>query len=105
MVTLQKDSTGTDRRKMDNNLEDTYAIDLRLGYVTDLYYSFINEKAPRQLHLLDECFPGFIVTEREEGKKQNMWTENIPFMPAEIMAICIPTVPVKGQGKGRYKFK
>ncbi len=65
MVTLQKDCTGTDRRKMDNNLEDTYAIDLRLGYVTDLCYSFINEKAPRQLDLLDEWFPGFIVTERE----------------------------------------
>ena len=65
MVTLQKDCTGTDRRKMDNNLEDTYAIDLSLGYVTDFYYSFINKKAPRQLDLLDECFPGFIVTERE----------------------------------------
>ncbi len=47
------------------------SIDLRLGYVTDIYYSLIKEKSPKQLDLLDEWFPGFVVIEREEqGKKE-----------------------------------
>ena len=45
-------------------------IDLRLGYVTDLFYSITGEKAPRQLDLLDEWFPGFIVVERETEEKE-----------------------------------
>ena len=50
-------------------MKENNAIDLRLGYVTDLYYSFIKQKPPKQLDLLDEWFPGFIVEEREEEGK------------------------------------
>lgn len=50
-------------------MDESQGIDLRLGYVTDLYYSILNTKAPKQLDLLDEWFPGFIVAEREEQGK------------------------------------
>ena len=49
--------------------KESQGIDLRLGYVTELYYSLINQKVPKQLDLLDEWFPGFIVAEREEPGK------------------------------------
>ena len=49
--------------------EKSEGIDLRLGHVTDPYYSLIGEKAPKQLDLLNEWFPGFIVLEREEQGK------------------------------------
>lgn len=51
-------------------MEENRVMDLRLGHVLDMYYSIMNQKAPRQLDLLDEWFPDFIVTEREEQEKK-----------------------------------
>jgi len=58
-------------------MDESQGIDLRLGYVTDLYYSLLNKKAPKQLDLLDEWFPGFVVAEREEqGKIDAEYVDN-----------------------------
>ena len=50
-------------------MDESMAIDLRLGHIVDLYYSLIGKKAPKQLDLLEEWFPGFVVVEREEQGK------------------------------------
>ena len=45
-------------------------MELRLGYAAELYTSFLGINAGSQLDILEEWFPGLIITVREKPGKQ-----------------------------------
>ena len=45
-------------------------MELRLGYISELYTSFLGIDPGSQLDILEEWFPGLIITVREEPGKQ-----------------------------------
>ena len=48
-------------------METTKLTSLYFGNIVDLYYSFINEKSPRQLDLIDVWFPGLLIEQRDKN--------------------------------------
>ena len=48
-------------------MEATELTSLYFGNVTDLYYSFIHEKTPKQLDLIDIWFPGLLIEQRDKN--------------------------------------
>ena len=45
---------------------------LYLGNVVDIYYSFIDAKTPKQLDQIAECFPNFLIVERNNKKTKSL---------------------------------